>query len=1455
MNNNFLVYRKRKIMSLLGICICMLMIIVLCPDYNKRYENKSKVNTNIQNTYLSNSEAEASDEYIYLSDIPYVKGQSRTGWGSIHINETDNGGNFSIKIEGAFYSFEKGIWAHASSVVVYDITNYQNYDYFTTYTAVNSTSGDKGNGVKFYIYTSEDGKNWDLKTDSNPSAVKSSNNANFVKISIKDVKFLKLVANDNNANGNDHSVYVDAKLIKETYKEPGEDLVPSTSELDKKIKKEYANASLSNSEYELTLLKREFINKVGNYALKRFLSESEINKQTYTWLTSDVNNLRLYVLGGTPEGGSYYNSLNVLSKLYEEYSSDFENSERLNNKWYLDMTYGYLYKKMAFSIALTHSKSIGLWMQSGNEVNKSDPLRRYAIFKYLHKNGKFKATNKLDITPWFESLQVEEMRLVMNNAIDDESILWLNEYVQSYLDKSQNANYLTPHSYVAYVWPNYTNPIYYDEANKDYFNELFAVNGTGLFDLKYTVPGGKNIKSYDLSVTRGTSDNKIQKVWMNFRNKFGTGAVCGGISKSGSNIRTTHGIPAVVIGQPGHAAILYYTKNEQGKGYWGIDNDVSGWPLSEKGERMLNGWGNASYSKGYSVVYMVLAQEALNDYENYEKSQETVMLANIYKGNSSKQEEIYRKALKIQSINIDAWYGLINLYLSDETKTEKDYYNLADEVAQSLKDFPLPMYHLTNLIKPKLTSVEYSFKFTLLQTRILTEGSNSASTKVLQPGVTKTEAKYLLGKLDTSLASFSFDGDNAGKIVLSSRFDGSGVRLDYSLDGKKSWNEVSFSAEEEHKITLTNKQIESITDGNDIYVHIVGTSYDENNLFKIDIKKQSAPSNLYNNDLENKVIGATETMEWRMDGSSKWTSFKDSEPDLTGDKTVFVRTSKTGAYLESDEVSLSYTIDPINEKKKYISISNLSIHEVSSEATAQDRHAKYAIDGNKNTLWHSAWDGSDTNKYIVIKIDKPVYLSALDYMPSAGGNGRVQNAQILVSMDAENWTEVISDTSWANNSTIKTVDFDESIRAKYVKIVGKVTSTVSSGKSYMTATMINLYEDTTKQVLPTADIEYDIKSLTNKDVTAKLVNPSTGITIKNNNGKDSYIFKENGKFTFEFVDEAGNVGSAVAIVSNIDKILPTATIKYSNEEETNESVIATLTNESEPITILNNDGKKEYTFTKNGTFEFTYKDNAGNVNKTTAKVNWIISNSDEEEIENPDKKPEEENPNKDVDSNENPDASDSANTSESSNQKPNTNDSENISESTTPNVNTNSNTNEVSTSSQTVKNTTIKEQPIEIEYKTYTVLGVTLQIPSNVITEKVELKSNKLKLSKELQKKINGDNEYFEIYFENEKEEKISIDSVSMKMTIKVDSNKKLSKIYEILEDDTLRELSYNKLSDDEIELEINSLEKYVISYEKEDITIEPEYKENKNINFMLVGSVIISILILITILRKHIKK
>ncbi len=1032
---------------------------------------------------------ETNSEFLYLSDIDFYS--AKVGWGKLHLNKTDNGANFSVRIQGANYSFEKGIWAHASSEVVYDLTNYQDYDYFTTYMGVNTTSNNSGNGVKFYIYTSVDGKTWDLKTEDTPQVIKSANDAIFTKIDIRDAKFLKLVANDNGANGNDHSVYVDPKLIKETYKEPGEELVPSIEELDQKIKTEFVNADLeTNKEYELILLKRELINRVGDYALRRFLSASQENKEAYTWLTSDVNNIRLYILGGTPEGGNYYNSLTQLSRLYNEYKDDFTLTEKLNNKWYPDMTYGDLYKKMAISLSLTHSQNVGLWMQAGAAENKSDSLRRYAIYKYMHKNGKFVATENLDITPLFEALQVEEMRFIMNNLIDDEEILWLNTYVQDRLDQYKTTNYLTPHPYMAYVYPNYGNPIYYSEENRDYFNELFSVNNRennaenqkiGLFDLRYTIPGGKNTPSYEISITRGTSEYKLYKVWMNFRNKFGTGAVCGGISKSGSNIRATHGIPATVIGQPGHAALLHYSKDANGKGYWGIDNDVSGWTLSEKGERMLLGWGNGAYARGsYQVVYMVLAQEAINDYTNLVKCEEQIMLANVYAGDLVKQEEIYKKALEIQPINIDAWIGLINVYNANENKTEDEFYKLAEDLAEKLKCFPLPMQHLTNLIKPKLKSPQNIYKFTLLQTRILTEGSvlpNTATDQVLQPAVTRVEANFLLGKLDKTIATFSFDGVDAGKIVLSSRFDGNGVRWDYCLTGKgeneswenAQWNEVSFTGEEEHKLQLTPEEIKSITADNDIYIHIVGVNYDENNLYKIDITEQTLLSTLYANDWENKVIGVNGNTQWRYTENDNWTLFSVSSPDLTGNKTIQVRQAATGTQLASPESELyTFTADNQPDTRKYIPIEHLSIHSYSTQSNDNKRpfYAPNAIDGNINTIWHTDFAQNvlqqPTKPFIAIELDEPRNISALEFVQTKYRDNDpiyIKNAIIYISNDGETWIEAGRTENCEQNEEFKSVEFDESVYGKYIKFE------MDTYNMFSAVSMINLFEDKTKVTL------------------------------------------------------------------------------------------------------------------------------------------------------------------------------------------------------------------------------------------------------------------------------------------------------------------------------------------------------------------------------------------------------
>ena len=134
--------------------------------------------------------------------------------------------------------------------------------------------------------------------------------------------------------------------------------------------------------------------------------------------------------------------------------------------------------------------------------------------------------------------------------------------------------------------------------------------------------------------------------------------------------------------------------------------------------------------------------------------------------------------------------------------------------------------------------------------------------------------------------------------------------------------------------------------------------------------------------------------------------------------------------------------------------------------------------------------------------------------------------------------------------------------------------------------MINIYEDLTKITTnePLVEITYSTTDLTNQDVVATL-SSEDDIEITNNNGSKTHIFTVNGEFTFEYKDKANKKYSIKAIVTNIDKVVPTAEIEYSTTIITNGDITATL-KPSEEVTITNNNGSDTYVFTENKEFTF-----------------------------------------------------------------------------------------------------------------------------------------------------------------------------------------------------------------------------------------------------------------------------
>ena len=1132
----------------------------------------SSNNANQKNLSFNNVTNE--NQVVYLSDIPYSKGQ--TAWGNITLDKTTDNGQLAMLLNGSTTIIKKGIWAHATSTLEYDISSYKDYAYFTTYYGINTTSGNKGNGVKFYIYTSEDGKNWTLRTEENPTAIKSSNNAVYVKIDIRDANYIRLYANDNGSNASDHAVWGDAKLVKEDY---DENVMTTVEEYDEIIKAEY-DGGVIKDDLKLTLLQRNFIKNVGQYQLRNFLQEDPKNKETLEWFINNEEALRLWTIGGKPSG-TYLKSLQVLSKLYDTYKEDLNNEELTPN----GTKYKDLYLKMMLSLSLSHAGNVGLWI-GGNQF--SDAVTRYDIYKQMHLNG------DLYSNAMFESYTIDEMRGVMFVNIDDEEIMWLHDYSEKKF--SNLVDRFNPFKYITYrTGYGYYRPQYYSQENYE------------KWDQKY------NLSDYNITYQSGKP-----KLWIVFEE----GSVCGGLSKTAANLYGVWGVPAYVVGQPAHAAYIYL-KNIGGGNYaWQLSYNVASTAWAATDGRPLNGWGS-KYNSGVIKTgsYRLLAQEAQNEYDKYEQAQLILLLEDVYKNDKEKQKQIYLDALEEERINFDAWFGLVNSYINDSTKTESDLIDLASEITDVYVYHPLPMYDLLKKIGMKVSSPEYRSKLMMLQDRTLRQATKATSADTIYHAEVPVIANAILGVVDSRIATFSFSGADAGKIVLSKQFQSAQVTWSYSLDGGNNWKEVY-----EHSIQLTNEEIASINANDDIKIRISGLPLTDENIFTININKGVFPSNTVSiDDLENCINGTTDQMEWTLDpNSGEWTSFADGNPNLRGDVVVYLRLIASGTNTTSDPVHYTFTMNASSLTNRFISRSNI---EAVSASSTNKGNVSNILDGDMSTSWRSKpgamFSGTYPVSSVVLKIiDRPRYVSELDYTPeqnaktNAGNyiSGRAKKINVYVSLDGKTWELAATKNNLANDNASKKITFPEPQEAQYIKIECTEVNGMQPFENFFSISVINLYENPSASEIPTAEISYNITNKTNKDVIAELVDENRPITVTNNDGSKTHTFTENGQFIFEFVDDEGNKGSATANVDWIDKIAPEAEVTFSTTELTNEEVVATITFSKENITVLSKDVQiaenpvdksKTITFETNASYELEFVDSLGNVGTKTIAVDWI----------------------------------------------------------------------------------------------------------------------------------------------------------------------------------------------------------------------------------------------------------
>ncbi|MDY6227962.1 MAG: NPCBM/NEW2 domain-containing protein, partial [Clostridium sp.] len=396
---------KKKGLSLIlaGILVASAVLNPFSHNTVKAYAEESN------NPRVVSEETQANKNYLYLSDIEYVANKSSVGYSSIKLDKNIDNGVIKLIKNGEVINFAKGVGAHAKSTLVYDIGKYsKDYTKFTANIGVDYSMRGRGNGVTFKISTSENGTYWkDVKTT---GVITAKNESVLVDINIEGVKYLRLIAETNGGNEADHSVYADARLLKKGYN-LNDDLyqgIKTLSQYDEEIKKVNLESNLSSSKE--ILQKRELVRRLGYETLQSNLRDNNKVKDTFDWLLNDKEALELFIeAGDISEAGRF---INVLSNLYDKYKDCL--SDEVN---------GTIYKKMMIALATGWSSDAGT---SALEFNMNlptfDAVGRFQIMKDFYDNDKLARKEE------FKTYNMELMRMIMNNQMANEDLIWLNNY-------------------------------------------------------------------------------------------------------------------------------------------------------------------------------------------------------------------------------------------------------------------------------------------------------------------------------------------------------------------------------------------------------------------------------------------------------------------------------------------------------------------------------------------------------------------------------------------------------------------------------------------------------------------------------------------------------------------------------------------------------------------------------------------------------------------------------------------------------------------------------------------------------------------------------------------------------------------------------------------------------------------------------------------------------------------
>lgn len=623
-----------------------------------------------------------------------------------------------------------------------------------------------------------------------------------------------------------------------------------------------------------------------------------------------------------------------------------------------------LNKKIAMAVATAFSGKVRFWADWAQEVNH---ISRYRLYRNLSRvEGQLR--------PIFTKLDTAYLTTAIKAEATDEDILWLREKI-----KKEHPDLLKSNSSLSNATFRY---IRYTDTNR-HGDSIHGPHFYGFF------PGLAEVIEH--------------------------GGVCGTVSKFDSVALNAFGVPGILVGQPGHAAVIYLTDH----GKWSGNNWISSW-----GETTANPWSPTIIGANHETSFSHVATDSLAQ-ANYDQARELHdYIHYIDKNDYQTKQAIIAKVIELNPIYLPVYRSWFEL-LEATNASEYQYLELARKMMDGLYNHPVPLTERLKPIKAKITSRqglnEYYASYLRAIERIESEtGRDSISPAKHRKPI--DEARHFLGR-------FNFSGDKANKIA------GANIDTEYSLDNGANWRPIK---ETDHQ--LTAEELQQINVDHGLQLRVRGSRWP----ITLKFNKANRPA-VRANDQENFIMGMTSSMEYSYDDGQTWIDYADIRPELSGSVKVLVRVKSAGTTYASDAVELVFQQNDLSADFDFVLKENLSIKHATSDMSERGEGAANLIDGDPNTIWHASYNRADTKPKITLELDQVYPVTGLQYLPrQKGDNGRAELVNVyyasqpkdqLTDQDFTLINQQPLQLNYGNNKRQAIdINFSQSVNAKYIRL-------------------------------------------------------------------------------------------------------------------------------------------------------------------------------------------------------------------------------------------------------------------------------------------------------------------------------------------------------------------------------------------------------------------------------------